>query len=164
MMELDILMVIAEVAVAISGFSAVVANFSKHWSSKQSRQLKNLLFHSGIALFASLVPLVVSQRMDDSGLTTLWLISSGLYILFASISIALELKQRGPKQPLRARALYVGPFIVAMAALGFNIAQGAEAWLYLLALLLNLAYAFFAFLSLLSHLTDIDATKAEEAR
>ena len=50
-----------------------------------------------------------------------------------------------------------------MAALGFNIAQGAEAWLYLLALLLNLAYAFFAFLSLLSHLTDIDATKAKEA-
>ena len=73
-------------------------------------------------------------------------------------------KQRGPKQPQRARALYVGPFIVAMAALGFNIAQGAEAWLYLLALLLNLAYAFFAFLSLLSHLTEIDATKAKEAR
>ena len=70
-------------------------------------------------------------------------ISSALYILFASISIALELKQRGPKQPQRARALYVGPFIVAMAALGFNIAQGAEAWLYLLALL-DLAYAFFA--------------------
>ena len=59
--------------------------------------------------------------------------------------------------------MYVGPFIMAMAALGFNIAQAAEAWLYLLALLLNLAYAFFAFLSLLSHLTDIDATKAKEA-
>ena len=85
MMELDILMVIAEVAVAIFGFSAVVANFSKHWSSKQSRQLKNLLFHSGIALFASLVPLVMSQRIDASGLTTLWLISSALGLFWATL-------------------------------------------------------------------------------
>ena len=36
-MELDILMVIAEVAVALSGFSAVVANFSGNWTAAKSQ-------------------------------------------------------------------------------------------------------------------------------
>ena len=54
MVELDILMVIAQVAVAIAGFSAVVANFSKNWSAQKGKQLSDLLYQSGIVLFASL--------------------------------------------------------------------------------------------------------------
>ena len=64
-MELDILMVIAEVAVALAGFSAVVANFSGNWTAAKSQQLANLLIQSGIALFASMVPLIISQKADN---------------------------------------------------------------------------------------------------
>lgn len=60
-MELDILMVIAEIAVALAGFAAVVANFSENWTQAKSEQLANLLTQSGIALFASMVPLIMSQ-------------------------------------------------------------------------------------------------------
>ena len=42
-MELDILMVIAEIAVALAGFAAVVANFSENWTQAKSEQLANLL-------------------------------------------------------------------------------------------------------------------------
>ena len=66
MIELDILMVIAEVAVAIAGFSAVVANFSKNWSARKGKQLHDLLYQSGIVLFASLVPLIMSQQGENS--------------------------------------------------------------------------------------------------
>ena len=31
-MELDILIVIAEISVALAGFSAIVSNFSKDWT------------------------------------------------------------------------------------------------------------------------------------
>lgn len=59
-MELDILMVIAEIAVALAGFAAVVANFSENWTKAKSEQLANLLTQSGIALFASMAPLIMS--------------------------------------------------------------------------------------------------------
>ena len=76
-MQLDILMVIAEIAVALAGFSAIASNFSRDWTPEKSALLTNLLTHSGIALFASMVPLIMSQRVSDSlpAPMTLWFIS-----------------------------------------------------------------------------------------
>ena len=92
-MELDILMVIAEIAVALAGFAAVVANFSENWTKAKSKQLTNLLTQSGIALFASMVPLIMSQmRADDSaGIDTVWMVSSASYVFFASSYLAVSL-------------------------------------------------------------------------
>ena len=154
MIELDILMVIAEVAVAIAGFSAVVANFSKNWSARKGKQLHDLLYQSGIVLFASLVPLIMSQQ-DES--EVLWAISSAMYIFFALVTIAHDFwKERKSGIERRTRLLYASPFFLAIVALAINIYLGAQAWLYLLALLLNLAFAFFSFVVLLKPLIEVE--------
>ena len=128
-MELDILMVIAEVAVALSGFSAVVANFSGNWTAAKSQQLANLLIQSGIALFASMVPLIMSQKADNvvEGYRFVWWVSSASYIFFAK-------------------------FCVAILALVYNLYVGPQGWIYLLALLANVAYAFISFCLLIQPL------------
>ena len=128
-MELDILMVIAEVAVALAGFSAVVANFSGNWTAAKSQQLANLLIQSGIALFASTVPLIMSQKADNvlEGYRFVWWVSSASYIFFAT-------------------------FCVAILALVYNLYVGPQGWIYLLALLANVAYAFISFCLLIQPL------------
>ena len=128
-MELDILMVIAEVAVALAGFSAVVANFSGNWTAAKSQQLANLLIQSGIALFASMVPLIMSQKADNvvEGYRFVWWVSSASYIFFAT-------------------------FCVAILALVYNLYVGPQGWIYLLALLANVAYAFLSFCLLIQPL------------
>ena len=92
-MELDILMVIAEIAVALAGFAAVVANFSENWTKAKSEQLANLLTQSGIALFASMVPLIMSQiRVDEeAGNDTVWMVSSACYVFFATSYLVVSL-------------------------------------------------------------------------
>ena len=128
-MELDILMVIAEVAVALAGFSAVVANFSGNWTAAKSQQLANLLIQSGIALFATMVPLIMSQKADNvlEGYRFVWWVSSASYIFFAT-------------------------FCVAILALVYNLYVGPQGWIYLLALLANVAYAFISFCLLIQPL------------
>ena len=159
MIELDILMVIAEVAVAIAGVSAVVANFSKNWSARKGKQLHDLLYQSGIVLFASLVPLIMSQQ-DES--EVLWAISSAMYIFFALVTIAHDFwKERKSGIERRTRLLYASPFFLAIVALAINIYLGAQAWLYLLALLLNLAFAFFSFVALLKPLIEVEEDTAQ---
>lgn len=148
-MELDILMVIAEIAVALAGFAAVVANFSENWTKAKSEQLTNLLAQSGIALFASMVPLIMSQMRagDSAGIDTVWMVSSASYVFFATSYLAVSLflsRSRGT----RARAvdrIFLLTFIVAIGAQIYNLYMGAQGWIYLLALLLSLAYAFVSF-------------------
>ena len=149
-MELDILMVIAEIAVALAGFSAIVANFSKDWTAAKSEQLVNLLTQSGIALFAAMVPLVMSLRViedEGSASVTLWSISSAGYILVTSGFLVRDLyhrnKKSGPSTRMDTFIFLI--FLFAIAAQVYNLYVGAQAWIYLLALLLSIAYAFVSF-------------------
>lgn len=60
------LIVIAEISVALAGFSCIAAAFGRRregtWSRSERMRLANLLNHSGIALFASLLPLIFGQQ------------------------------------------------------------------------------------------------------
>ena len=80
-MELDISMVIAEIAVALAGFAAVVANFSEN-GTKAKANTDQSAGTSGIALFASMVPLIMSQMRagDSAGIDTVWMVSSASYV------------------------------------------------------------------------------------
>jgi len=148
-MELDILMVIAEIAVALAGFAAVVANFSENWTAAKSEQLTNLLTQSGIALFASLVPLIMSQVRDDGGAGNdiVWMVSSTCYVFFATSYLGVSLfLSRGRRRGARAvDRVFLLTFFVAIGAQVYNLYIGAQGWIYLLALLLSLAYAFVSF-------------------
>ncbi len=157
-MELDILMVIAEIAVALAGFAAVVANFSENWTKAKSEQLANLLTQSGIALFASMVPLIMSQiRVDEeAGNDTVWMVSSACYVFFATSYLVVSLLlSRGRGAGARAvDRVFLITFFVAIGAQIYNLYIGAEGWIYLLALLLNLAYAFVSFTLLIRPLVN----------
>ena len=155
-MELDILMVIAEVAVALAGFSAVVANFSGNWTAAKSQQLANLLIQSGIALFASMVPLIMSLKADNvvEGYRFVWWVSSASYIFFASVFLAITLLRASrPKSSVHGvDRIFFATFCVAILALVYNLYVGPQGWIYLLALLANVAYAFISFCLLIQPL------------
>jgi hypothetical protein len=87
------------------------------------------LIQSGIALFASMVPLIMSQKADNvvEGYRFVWWVSSASYIFFAT-------------------------FCVAILALVYNLYVGPQGWIYLLALLANVAYAFISFCLLIQPL------------
>ena len=157
-MELDILMVIAEIAVALAGFAAVVANFSENWTKAKSEQLANLLTQSGIALFASMVPLIMSQiRVDEEAVNdTVWMVSSACYVFFATSYLVVSLLlSRGRGAGARAvDRVFLITFFVAIGAQIYNLYIGAQGWIYLLALLLSLAYAFVSFTLLIRPLVN----------
>ncbi len=155
-MELDILIVTAEIAVALAGFSAIVSNFSRDWTVEKSSQLANLLIHSGIALFASMVPLIMSQHpgADLSSAAPLWFISSAAYVFFATSYLVIWLfrSRKVVQQKRQLDKIFIATFILAVAAQIYNLWAGAEAWIYLLALLVNVAYAFLSFSMLIKPL------------
>ena len=157
-MELDILMVIAEIAVALAGFAAVVANFSENWTKAKSEQLANLLTQSGIALFASMVPLIMSQiRVDEeAGNDTVWMVSSACYVFFATsyLVVWLLLSRRRGTGARAVDRVFLLTFFVAIGAQIYNLYIGAQGWIYLLALLLSLAYAFVSFTLLIRPLVN----------
>ncbi|MDG1232810.1 MAG: hypothetical protein P8P91_11160 [Pseudomonadales bacterium] len=144
-MELEILMVVAEISVALAGFSAIVANFSSNWTEADSRQLSTLLTQSGIALFAAMVPLVMSQSDEDIDNT--WMVSSFCYIFCASIAVAVEIYRAWSQSGGSSRIdqIFGASFFIAIMAQAYNLYIGAQGWIYLLALLLNIAYAFVSF-------------------
>ena len=155
-MELDILIVTAAIAVALAGFSAIVSNFSRDWTIEKSSLLTNLLTHSGIALFASMVPLIMSQHpgADLLSAATLWFISSAAYVFFATayLFVSLFRSRKVVQQKRRLDRVFIAAFILAVAAQIYNLWAGAEAWIYLLALLVNVAYAFLSFTMLIKPL------------
>ena len=66
MIDQQILVAIAQVAITLAGFSGVVATFSGSLPEQKLFELKTLLQQSGIALFASLTTLIFSSA--DSSL------------------------------------------------------------------------------------------------
>ena len=147
MVALDILMVIAEIAVALAGFSAVVANFSDTWTRAKSMLLGNLLAQSGITLFASLVPLITSQISGggEEAMRSNWMVSSACYIFFASLSLIYMVVRQRLTHFKSVDIAFCLTFVLAIGAQIYNLYAGAEAWLYLMALLVNIAYAFISF-------------------
>lgn len=164
-MELDILIVIAEISVALAGFSAIVSNFSKDWTVEKSSQLANLLIHSGIAMFASMVPLIMSQNADSASPTAIsvWFISSASYAFFATLFLAASLirSRRADHRKQRLDKIFIATFLIAVTAQIYNLWAGAEAWIYLLALLVNIAYAFLSFTMLIKPLVDKTPANSE---
>ena len=89
--EASALIGIAEIAVAIAGFSGVATALGhrsdgQFWSHGQRARFIDLITHSGIALFASLIPLVLTFRHGISA--EFWVRSSLFWAFFACIGIA----------------------------------------------------------------------------
>jgi hypothetical protein len=161
MIEESILIVIAEISVALAGFSGIAAAFGRRqertWSEDERSKLANLLNHSGIALFASLIPLISAQAGGfDAGL---WMTCSLLWVFFASFGLGFAIRDlrraklagRGEPFPLSLIG-FVALWLFQLA----NALIWQLAWPYFLALTGNLAFAFVQFMALVNPSSKID--------
>lgn len=150
--EGDALIGVAEIAVAIAGFSGIAAAIrhrgAERWPLRDRDRFVDLVAHSGIALFASLLPLVFAHRFGPG--PDLWSTSSLLWAAFASVGIGLGLA----RNRTRARRRWGGAWGVAVtlvfAALVvlqvYNGIRLREFWPYLAGLVANLGFAFVQFM------------------
>ena len=155
MVEQQILITIATLAVTLAGFSGVVGIFSKELSAVKSYKLDTLLFQSGVALFASLTALIASQigggLKSEEEFREFWVISSWIYVsitvialIFATIDI---IKQKRYKK-INYDILFYFSFFIVIAVLIFNALYIQDAYLFHIALEINLAFAFVSFYTL----------------
>ena len=155
MVEQQILITIATLAVTLAGFSGVVGIFSKELSAVKSYKLDTLLFQSGVALFASLTALIASQigggLKSEEEFREFWVISSWIYVsitvialIFATIDI---IKQKRYKK-INYDILFYFSFFIVIALLIFNALYILDAYLFHIALEINLAFAFVSFYTL----------------
>ena len=159
MSEESILIVIAEIAAALAGFSGIAATFGRRqerpWSQTERARLANLLNHSGIALFAALVPLVFAQIEGFTPI--LWRISSVLWAAFALVGIAIPLRRivsQGSAAATRTVIISLTGFVSLLVFQLCNAIFWQLSWPYLLALVGNLAFAFVMFMGLVNPSAD----------
>ncbi len=152
MVEQQILITIATLAVTLAGFSGVVGIFSKELSAVKSYKLETLLFQSGVALFASLTALIASQiggGISDEG--EFWVISSWVYVsitVIALIFATIDIIKKESYKKINYDILFYFSFFFVIALLIFNALYIQDAYLFHIALEINLAFAFVSFYTL----------------
>ncbi|MGK0224129.1 MAG: hypothetical protein ACI9ON_003378 [Limisphaerales bacterium] len=89
----EVLMAIAQIAIALIGFGGVVVTLGRsesgRWSSAERLQLRTLVEPSIMVLSGSFIPLVVS--LADFQSETVWRVSNGLLFCFHAIAHGLFL-------------------------------------------------------------------------
>ena len=139
MLESDFLTATAEVSIAFTGFSGLVAIYSSPqigaWTSIDSIRLRILLSYSLSALFASLVPFLFYHAGVDERLV--WRASSGIFGLITFVIVFLGWSWTRRHQTTAATRLgnLVGVGLILMILLLLLNAAGfiheRVSWLYL---------------------------------
>lgn len=147
------LIAVAEIAVAIAGFSGIAAALrhgnATSWPARDRDQFIQLVSHSGIALFASLTPLIFAHR-DGLG-PELWTTSSFSWAAFGIAGIGLSLKRASWRDNGRFRVESLITLTLFGCVVLFQLYNGWVLklfWPYLLGLVVNLAFAFTQFMAL----------------
>ncbi len=155
MVEQQILITIATIAVTLAGFSGVVGIFSKELSPTKSYKLETLLFQSGVALFASMTTLIASQigggLESEQEFRLFWSISSWAYVsitVIALIFATIDIIKTEAYKNINYDILFYLSFFLVIALLIFNALYIQDAYLYHIALEINLAFAFVSFYTL----------------
>ena len=154
MVEQQILITIATIAVTLAGFSGVVGIFSKELSPIKSYKLETLLFQSGVALFASLTSLIASQiggLESEQEFRLFWSISSWAYVsitVIALIFATIDIIKTEAYKNINYDILFYLSFFLVIALLILNALYIQDAYLYHIALEINLAFAFVSFYTL----------------
>ena len=152
--------VLAEIAIAIAGFSGVVAALTIHtaqWSELDKIRLRALLQASLGTAFFSLLPLVLSSTTLRS--PTVWVIASSTWLIYMGAStIPFVLQAMGKSgaapdglgRPMLALFMAIVGSAVVMQVL--NVAVLRTAWPHLAAMLSGLFAASVAFIRLIQSL------------
>ena len=147
-----LLIAVAEIAVAIAGFSGIAAalrhDATRRWSERDRGHFENLLLHSGIALFSALVPLIFAARYGIDA--ELWSVSSYSWAGFGVAGIAASVaydRSRG-----RSAGWWgITVLLAFLAMVAFQFANGlwlGAFWVYFAGLVFSLAFAFIQFVGL----------------
>ena len=151
----DLLLTVAEVAVAFAGFASIVGVLGQRSASSPRRlnafRMRVMLLHSLVVVAFSLVPFLIhSYGVQEE---TVWRASSGLYVI-TSVLVVVPMARR--LRALRLDAIsgsrvgyVVGPLIVLELTLSLGNALGltqqAAAAVYLTVLALRLFLSGLAF-------------------
>ncbi len=108
-----------------------------------------------MALFASLVTLIASQAgggiASEEDFRDFWVVSSYAYIsitMLALIFPTIDIIKKERYKKLNYDILFYISFFVVIALLVFNVLYIQDAYLFHIALVINLAYAFASFYTL----------------
>jgi hypothetical protein len=152
----------AEIAIAIAGFSGLVAVLGRRgqgeWSLADVFRMNLLLRSSfGSVLFCLLPVILFSAAVAE---TTVWVVSSAgqLVVVVGSMArgvrkIRPALEASGEPRPERGFLLMMGAMFIAFVVLHtLNVVVLQTAWPYLVGLTLSLSFAFIEFVRLLRSL------------
>jgi hypothetical protein len=159
----DVFIALAEIAVAIAGFSGIVAVFGARsagqWSPDDRLRLAFLLICSLTVVFFSLLPFAMTA-LHLSG-TVLWRAASGLLVIWLVLANVLALRSIARARPgFRSetrswlKALVRTGDAAAVALLTYNVIWMAEAGLFLLVLLWLLLQSVIMFAELLGYTVE----------
>lgn len=117
----DTLVLIAEVAVAIAGFSSVVVALDnravKNWTPFQQHNLRVLLQVSALTIFFSIFPLIFQRVIDGPGS---WKWALGFYAVIHTIDVSSFIRVLPADLPAANRFLpYIG---LALAVVSIFVA------------------------------------------
>jgi hypothetical protein len=142
-----------EVAIAISGFSGIVAavghRSTGNWTPEDQLRLRVLLTSSGVSGAFAFAPFILLDTQAEAAL--IWRAGS---VVQAAWLIAIPLYRRRQAAERGARfgaplPIFVGMYVPTIGVLLFNTAQLGAPWPYVLGVVLQLFVAFTTFVQLL---------------
>ena len=160
MQDSDLLQTIAEIAIALTGFTGVVAVLGERargkWRAVDLFRFNNLLTTSIAALFLAFVPILI-HKLGAPELTA-WRLSSGLAAAYILVVFARgrSIRQLPQDQQVEIQRPVLGALFVIHAAVflllvanALGVAYSGESAPFLVALVWLLAFAAFQFVRLL---------------
>jgi hypothetical protein len=124
--ELDTLFALAELAVGMAGFSAIVVLFKRResgrWLPRDADRFNGMVLHAMAGAAFCFLPAFVDVLTGQE--STLWRVCSAL--LGAQIAIHAAIVVRLPSTSMRARALVAGGALVAVT---LQVLSVADLWI-----------------------------------
>jgi hypothetical protein len=143
-----------EVAIAIAGFSGIIAVFGRKpgesWPVEDILQLQMLLTASAVAGLFSFLPFVLVETQIEDQLV--WKAGSGLQILWLVTISIFRLRQvtiAGASAAVGMTKVLVPFFVITLILQIANVSIYASAWVYVLGVIFQLSVGFAAFVTLI---------------
>lgn len=144
---------VIEVAIAIAGFSGIVAAVGHRgagrWTAADQLRLRILLTASGVAIVFAFLPFVLVDLLDPS---IAWRLASGLLAIHTAAITAHRVRQASHANASEAIGLRVWWLVVVAAVVGMLVGNAvwfASPALYVLGVLWGVFVAFMTFATLL---------------
>ena len=149
-----------EVGIAIAGFTGIVAAISRTraaWSPQARVYFSILLGMSVAAVAFALLPMLLS--IAGTAETTVWTVSSGLYVVYVvalSMIRSIQLGRAGIRWQSGPIGVTAGTSAILVTLQLVNVAFLHEPWPHLVAVVVSLLLAFSFFIYLLSEIWEAE--------